>query len=133
MSNRGSSNDGSEINDSQQDFEEGLRTKVEAYYQTGLQLASKADLDGFLDYCGLLEIWDSEEEKQTVWEAIKNYQDENGVIGYEGATKGLFDLLSQREDGNESGGERESSIKLRKNSHQRTISQFFLDVTTNKL
>ena len=133
MSNRGSSNDGSEINDSQQDFEEGLRTKVEAYYQTGLQLASKADLDGFLDYCGLLEIWDSEEEKQTVWEAIKNYQDENGVIGYEGATKGLFDLLSQREDGNESGGERESSIKLRKNSHQRTMSQFFLDVPTNKL
>ena len=74
------SDDSSKNNESQDDFEAELRGKVEGFFKSGKALNSKEDLDDLLDTCGLLEIWDSEEEQQAVWDAIITHKDENGNI-----------------------------------------------------
>ena len=86
------SNDSSKNNESQ-DFESELRTKVEDYFSQGGTLSNKSDLDTFLDSCGLLELWNSEEEKQAVWISIVAHKSE--AIDCECVLKGLSDLMNQ--------------------------------------
>ena len=89
------SDDSSKNNESQDDFEAELRGKVEGFFKSGKALNSKEDLDDLLDTCGLLEIWDSEEEKQAVWDAIITHKEENGSINCDCVLEGFSDLLNR--------------------------------------
>ena len=109
------SDDSSKNNESQDDFEAELRGKVEGFFKSGKALNSKEDLDDLLDTCGLLEIWDSEEEKQAVWDAIITHKDENGNINCDCVLEGFSDLLN------------------RVSENQFNFANFFSEMELNKL
>ena len=84
-------------NNDQDMFEEQLISKIKTYYQNNPEITSRSELDNFLQAIDLLEIWDSEEEKETVWNYISKYMNDS-KINCDGAIKGIKDLLTQDEE-----------------------------------
>ena len=82
-------------NDNDNDMLSEFKPKIKAFFTSSTAITSKDDLDKFLDTCGLLEIWNSEEEKNTVWHSLLKYMNHNGNITYDSAIKGLRDLFTE--------------------------------------
>ena len=90
-----SNNDSIIEHDNDNDMLSEFKPKIKAFFNTSNAITSKDDLDKFLDTCGLLEIWNSEEEKNTVWHSLLKYMNHNGNITYDSAIKGLRDLFTE--------------------------------------
>lgn len=95
MSNNDSIHDDGNDNDNDDDMLSEFKPKIKAFFTSSNAITSKDDLDKFLDTCGLLEIWNSEEEKNTVWHSLLKYMNHNGNITYDSAIKGLRDLFTE--------------------------------------
>ena len=81
----------------EEDFQKQLIEKIKHYFESNPPLTSKDELDNFLSAIDLLDIWNSDEEKDNVWDYISKYI-KNSKIDCEGAIKGIKDLLSQEEE-----------------------------------
>jgi len=82
-----------ENDNNEDDFEEQLIKKIKKFYESNPPLTSHDELDKFLSSIDLLEIWDSQEEKETLWESLSKYMVDS-KIDCEGAIKGIKDLLN---------------------------------------
>ena len=74
-----------------------LKTKMEEYFKTKITIEKKEDLDGFLEAIDLLEVWNSEEEKDLCWQCLNKYNKE-GIIDLNAAINGIRDLINQDEE-----------------------------------
>ena len=79
-------------------FEEQLNKKIENYFSSNNnELLTYEKLDNFLQSVDLYEYWNSEEEKDLLWQNFMNYNidkkvDKNGVI------KGIHDFLTKEDE-----------------------------------
>ena len=79
-------------------FEVGINEKIEKYFSSNNnELLSFEKLDDFLKYIELYDMWNSEEEKDLLWQCLMKYNIDN-KIDKNGAIKGMHDLLSQEEE-----------------------------------
>ena len=79
-------------------FEENLNEKIELYFSSNNnELLSYEKLDDFLKAVELYDMWNSEEEKDVLWQSLMKYNIDN-KIDKDGAIKGMHDLLSQEEE-----------------------------------
>ena len=79
-------------------FEEGINEKIDSYFSSNNnELLSYQKIDDFLKYIELYDMWNSEEEKDLLWQCLMKYNIDNKVDKY-GAKKGMHDLLSQEEE-----------------------------------
>ena len=82
--------------ENEEDYQEQLNTKIEKFFETTPYLSSRDELDSFLSAIDLLDLWSTEEEKDTFWDFIYKYN-KDSKIDCEGAKKGLNDFLNQGE------------------------------------
>ena len=79
-------------------FEVGINEKIEKYFSSNNnELLSYEKIDDFLKYIELYDMWNSEEEKDILWQCLMKYNIDNKV-DKNGAIKGMHDLLSQEEE-----------------------------------
>ena len=79
-------------------FEEALNEKIELYFSSNNnELLTYEKLDDFLKSVELYEMWNSEEEKDVLWQCLMKYNI-NNKIDKNGAIKGMHDLLTQEEE-----------------------------------
>ena len=78
-------------------FEEQLYKKIESYFSSNNdELLSYEKLDDFLQAIDLCQ-WDSEEEKDVLWQSLMKYNI-NKKVDKDGAMKGLHYFLTQEDD-----------------------------------
>ena len=85
-----------ENKNAEEDFQEELIAKIKLYYESNPPMSSPDELDNFLSAIDLLDIWDSEEEKETVWQSLSKYM-KDSKIDCEGTIQGIKELLNQDE------------------------------------
>ena len=79
-------------------FEEELNKKIENFFTSNNnELLSFEQLDDFLKSIDLYEVWNSEDEKDTLWSCLQKYNIDN-KIDKNGAIKGMHDLLNNQDD-----------------------------------
>ena len=79
-------------------FEEEINKKIESFFSSNNnELLSFEKIDDFLKALDLYEVWNSEEEKDTLWTSLMKYNIDNKV-DKDGAIKGMHDLLNQEEE-----------------------------------
>ena len=87
-------------------IQEQIIEKIKHYYESNPPIKSRNDLDNFLSQLELLEIWDSEEEKDQLWSYISKYM-KDSKIDCEGTIKGIQDLFNGEDDQGEAETETE--------------------------
>lgn len=85
-------------------FEEELNKKIENFFTSNNnELLSFDQLDDFLKAIDLYEVWNSEDEKDTLWTCLQKYNIDNKV-DKNGAIKGMHDLLNNQDDDSQKDG-----------------------------
>ena len=104
-----------EQGETKEDFKEQLNIKIEKYFESKQYLESRDELNNFLSEIDLLEVWDSDEEKDTLWQFIFKYN-KNSKIDCEGAKKALnkFLFLDEDEDADQKDEDPEDLENLKK-------------------
>ena len=77
------------------DFTADLTEKTKLFFKTFKEL-TKENLDNYLDCLNLLEIWNSEEEKEFLWNTFYKYNI-NGKVVESSVLKGMNEILSKEE------------------------------------
>ena len=116
-------------------LESEVDTKIDNYFSANNnELLSYENLDDFLKEIGLYDLWNSEEEKDELWQALMKYS-ANDKVDAEGAKKGLHDLLNKEDDDNNNQEDNDNEIKENKEGNLLTrISRLTkTDGTMNKL
>ena len=116
-------------------LESEVNTKIDNYFSANNnELLSYENLDDFLKEIGLYDLWNSEEEKDELWQALMKYS-ANDKVDAEGAKKGLHDLLNKEDDDNNNQEDNDNEIKENKEGNLLTrISRLTkTDGTMNKL
>ena len=116
-------------------LESEVNTKIDNYFSgNNNELLSYENLDDFLKEIGLYDLWNSEEEKDELWQALMKYS-ANDKVDAEGAKKGLHDLLNKEDDDNNNQEDNDNEIKENKEGNLLTrISRLTkTDGTMNKL
>ena len=85
------------MEDEEDDVLQELKTKIEEYFQNKKAIEKKEDLDSFLEAIDLLEVWNTDEEKEVFWQSLIKYS-KNGIIDYNAAINGIKDLMNQEEE-----------------------------------
>ena len=81
-------------------FEQELNKKIDNYFSSNNnELLSYENLDDFLKEVELYDLWNSEEEKDTLWQSLMKYG-QNDKVDAEGSKKGIHDLLNKPEEEN---------------------------------
>ena len=89
-------------------IQEQIIEKIKHYYESNPPITSRDDLDNFLSALELLDIWDSDDEKDQLWSYISKYM-KDSKIDCEGTIKGIKDLFNGDEQEDET--EPENNIK----------------------
>ena len=84
-----------EIEKSFEGFSSDIIQKTNLFFKSFKEL-TKENLDNYLDCLGLLDIWNSEEEKQFLWNTFYKYNI-NGKIIESSVLKGMKEILSKDE------------------------------------
>ena len=84
-----------EIEKSFDDFSSDLIEKTNLFFKSFKEL-TKENLDNYLDFLGLLDIWESEEEKQFLWNTFFKYNID-GKIVESSVLKGMREIFSKEE------------------------------------
>ena len=84
-----------EIEKSFEGFSSDIIQKTNLFFKSFKEL-TKENLDNYLDSLGLLDIWNSEEEKQFLWNTFYKYNI-NGKIIESSVLKGMKEILSKDE------------------------------------
>ena len=87
-------------------IQEQIIEKIKHYYESNPPITSRKDLDNFLSELELIEIWDSEDEKDQLWSYISKYM-KDSKIDCEGTIKGIQDLFNGEEEQDETQAEGE--------------------------
>ena len=95
------------------EIQEELNTKVKKFFETTSYITSRDDFDKFLSETDLLEIWNSEAEKETLWQYISKYM-KNSKIDCDGALNGLNDFMNQDEEDQSGNSEEQNTSSIQK-------------------
>ena len=109
------------------DFQAQLNIKIEKYFESKQYIESREELDNFLSAIDLSDVWDSEDEIDTLWQFIFKYN-KDSRIDCEGAKKGINDFLNQDEEGQKEEEPDESSGQKaqRKESKENLLTRLSL-------
>ena len=92
-------------------FETQLNEKIDNYFSSNNNnLLSYENLDDFLKGVELYDLWNSEEEKDTLWQSLMKYGTDDKV-DLEGTKKGMHDLLNKEEDDDNNGENKDKENK----------------------
>ena len=80
-----------------EEIQDELNIKVKQFFETTSYISSRDEFDNFLSATGLLEIWNSEAEKDTLWRYMSKFM-KNSKIDCDAALKGINSFLTQDED-----------------------------------
>ena len=94
----------------EENFQDQLIEKIKIYYESNPPITSKDEIENFLSAIDLLDVWNSDEEKETVWQCISKYM-KDSKIDCEGTIQGIKDLLNQEEDQEDPDPDKESPQK----------------------
>ena len=94
----------------EENFQDQLIEKIKIYYESNPPITSKDEIENFLSAIDLLDVWNSDEEKETVWQCISKYMNDS-KIDCEGTIQGIKDLLNQEEDQEDPDPDKESPQK----------------------
>ena len=84
--------------DVDEEFQAQLNEKIKKFFESKPFISSRDELDNFLSAIDLLDIFNSDEEKDPLWQSLlKNAEDSK--INCENAIQGVNDFLTQLEDG----------------------------------
>ena len=84
-----------EIEKSFDDFSSDLIGKTNLFFKSFKEL-TKENLENYLDFLGLLDIWNTEDEKQFLWNTFYKFNI-NGKIVESSVLKGMKEILSKEE------------------------------------
>ena len=106
-----------------EDFEAQLKIKISKFFESTPYITSRDELDNFLTAIDLIDQWDSEDEKDMLWQYIsKNSKDSK--IDCECATKGFEDFLHQEEEQGQN--EEESNNTLNQKKEEKEVKETLL-------
>ena len=69
-----------------------INTRIEKFFESQQYLSSRNELDSFISAIDLMELWNSKEELDTIWEFISKYS-KDSKIDCEGVKKGFNDFF----------------------------------------
>lgn len=128
----------------EEDFESKVINNIKKFFDQNSEL-SKNNFDKFLEEVGLLEIFNSEEEKTYIWEVLLK-QAPNGILDLDKATKGVKEIFNPVEEENNSispqqGQPEEEKSNLsntqqettKKHKHKRSVTKFFSQIDVGKI
>ena len=81
-----------------EEIQEEFNVKIKKFFETTSYISSRDDFDNFLSKTDLLDIWNSEGEKDILWQYISKYS-KNSKIDCDGALKGFDEFIHQDEEG----------------------------------
>ena len=106
------------------EIQEELNTKVKKFFETTSYISSRDDFDKFLSETDLIEIWNTETEKEILWQYISKYM-KNSKIDCDGALNGLNDFMNQDEE-SQSGNPEEQNTSSIKKKEEKEIKETLL-------
>ena len=95
------------------EIQEELNTKVKKFFETTSYITSRDDFDKFLSETDLIEIWNTETEKEILWQYISKYM-KNSKIDCDGALNGLNDFMNQDEEDQSGNSEEQNTSSIQK-------------------
>ena len=127
-----------EIEKSFDDFTADLIEKTNLFFKSFKEL-TKENLDNYLDFLGLLDIWESEEEKIFLWNTFYKYNVSGKVVD-SSVLKGMREILSKEElknsvssfNENDNDYSRDDNINLIRMSFDKIRSASFIKSSLNK-
>ena len=106
--------------DVDEEFQAQLNEKIKKFFESKPFISSRDELDNFLSAIDLLDIFNSDEEKDPLWQSLlKNA--ENSKINCENAIQGVNDFLTQLED---SGQENKEQNPENDNNKETLLTRF---------
>ena len=95
------------------EIQEELTPKVKKFFETTSYISSRDDFDKFLSETDLIEIWNTETEKEILWQYISKYM-KNSKIDCDGALNGLNDFMNQDEESQSGNPEEQNTSSIQK-------------------
>ena len=106
--------------DVDEEFQAQLNEKIKKFFESKPFISSRDELDNFLSAIDLLDIFNSDEEKDPLWQSLlKNAEDSK--INCENAIQGVNDFLTQLEEG---GQENEEQNPENDNNKETLLTRF---------
>ena len=93
--------EGEEGNINLDEFKEEINNRLDNYFSENKNvLLSYGDLEDFLKAIELYEYWNTEDEKDAIWQKLKKYSKDDKVDS-EGIKKGMHDFINFLQNGDE--------------------------------
>ena len=128
----------------EEDFESKVINNTKTFFSQNSEL-SKNNFDKFLEEVGLLEIFNSEEEKTYIWEVLLK-QGPNGILDLDKAIKGVEEIFNPVDEENngtndQQGPPEEEKANIsnsqpemaKKHKHKRSVTKFFSQIDIGKI
>ena len=120
------------------EFTSDLTEKTNLFFKSFKEL-TKENLDNYLDCLNLLEIWNSEEEKEFLWNTFYKYNI-NGKVVESSVLKGMNEILSKEErksnaisfNENNMNYSRDDNMNLMRLSYNKMLSLSIMKSNLNK-
>ena len=103
-----------------EDFTSDLTEKTNLFFESFQEL-TKDNLDNYLDFSNLLEIWNNKEEKEFLWKTFYKYNI-NGKVVESSVLKGLNEILSKEDRKSNAGSFNENNINYSRDDNVNIIS-----------
>ena len=103
-----------------EDFTSDLTEKTNLFFKSFKEL-TKDNLDNYLDFSNLLEIWNNKEEKEFLWKTFYKYNI-NGKVVESSVLKGLNEILSKEDRKSNAVSFNENNINYSRDDNVNIIS-----------
>lgn len=108
-----------------EEIQDELNMKVRNFFETTSYISSRDEFDNFLSETGLLEVWNSEGEKDTLWQYMSKYM-KNSKIDCDAALKGIDNFLTQDDEEQETNEEEQNKSSSQKKEEKEIKETLFM-------
>ena len=108
-----------------EEIQDELNMKVKNFFETTSYISSRDEFDNFLSETGLLEVWNSEGEKDTLWQYMSKYM-KNSKIDCDAALKGIDNFLTQDDEDQETNEEEQNKSSSQKKEEKEIKETLFM-------
>ena len=95
------------------DFQAQLNEKIKKYFESNTYLTSRDELDNFLTAIDLIDIWNTEDDKNFLWDFLKKYA-EDSKINCQNAIQGINDFINQDDNAEKENEEQNNDNNVNK-------------------
>ena len=107
------------------EIQDELNIKVKKFFETTSYISSHDEFDNFLSKTDLLEIWNSESEKDTLWQYMSKFM-KNSKIDCDAALKGINSFLTQDDEEPETKEEEQNKSSSKKKEEKDIKETLFI-------